>query len=125
MQEDRRSRRHWVSGLLSLVLLAGAAQTAWAHAILKESTPKPDSTVKGPALTILLRFNVRIDASRSRVRLLGPDGSVTTLGIAKQTAPDSLETTANGLKPGAYRLRWQVLASDGHMTSGEIPFTVN
>jgi len=29
-----------------------------------------------------------------------------------------------GLAAGAYRLRWQVLASDGHITRGEIPFTV-
>jgi methionine-rich copper-binding protein CopC len=28
------------------------------------------------------------------------------------------------LAAGAYRLRWQVLASDGHITRGEIPFTV-
>jgi methionine-rich copper-binding protein CopC len=28
------------------------------------------------------------------------------------------------LAPGDYRLRWQVLAYDGHITRGEIPFTV-
>jgi methionine-rich copper-binding protein CopC len=29
------------------------------------------------------------------------------------------------LLPGEYRLRWQVLASDGHITRGEIPFAVS
>jgi methionine-rich copper-binding protein CopC len=27
--------------------------------------------------------------------------------------------------PGAYKLQWQVLASDGHISRGEISFTVN
>lgn len=116
--------RYWVTAFLSLILL-GASQTAWAHAILLESTPKLNSTVKGPELAILLRFNVRIDGSRSRLHLVAPDGSMATLGLAKQPSPDSLKSTANGLKPGAYKLVWQVLASDGHMTHGEVLFTVN
>ena len=28
------------------------------------------------------------------------------------------------LTPGAHTLRWQVLAVDGHITRGEVPFTV-
>jgi methionine-rich copper-binding protein CopC len=27
--------------------------------------------------------------------------------------------------PGAYVLRWQVLAVDGHITRGDVPFTVS
>jgi methionine-rich copper-binding protein CopC len=28
------------------------------------------------------------------------------------------------LKPGAYKLQWQVLAPDGHITRGVVPFSV-
>jgi hypothetical protein len=28
------------------------------------------------------------------------------------------------LTPGVYVLRWQVLAIDGHITRGDVPFTV-
>ena len=42
------------------------ASLAAGHAILMESTPKHDSTVKGPDFAITLRFNVRIDAGRSQ-----------------------------------------------------------
>ena len=106
-------------------MAAGAAQVCWAHAILMESTPKLNSTVKGPDFDITLRFNVRIDGGRSRVRLSSPDGTVSTLTLASQSSPDSLQTHAAGLRPGTYKLQWQVLASDGHMSRGEIPFTVN
>jgi len=111
--------------LLWLLLVAAGGQVCWAHAILMDSTPKLNSTVKGSELHINLRFNVRIDGERSRVRLVAPDGTTATLTLASQSSPDTLETHAVGLKPGAYKLEWQVLASDGHMSHGEIPFTVN
>jgi methionine-rich copper-binding protein CopC len=113
------------SFLLILLLIAGAAQACWAHAILKESSPALNSTVKGPDVAISVRYNVRIDGGRSRLRLVAADGTSTALAIAAQASPDTLQSAAKGLKPGAYKLQWQVLASDGHISKGEIPFTVN
>ena len=110
---------------LAIILVTGFPQPAWAHAILMESKPALHSSVKGPDVAIWLRFNVRIDGSRSRVQLVVADGSLQTLALAKQSSPDILQSQANGLKPGAYRLLWNVLASDGHMSRGEVPFTVN
>lgn len=95
-----------------------------AHAILLESSPALKSSVSGPEVSLKLRFNVRIDAARSRLTLVDPDGVQQTLEIHGHGGPDTLTAEAKGLRPGAYRLRWQVLASDGHITRGEIPFTV-
>jgi len=116
------SRR--TSLLLTLLLVAGATQVCWAHAILMESTPKINSAVQGPDLDITLQYNVRIDGSRSRVLLVAPDGSSSALTIAGQPKPNILQMHASGLKPGAYKLQWKVLASDGHMSNGDVPFTV-
>jgi methionine-rich copper-binding protein CopC len=122
MQPGRRS-------FCALILLAPAAvflmaAPADAHAVLLESTPALKSAVTGPDVPVKLRFNVRIDALRSRLTLIRPDGSAQALEISKQTPADTLSAEATGLAAGAYRLRWQVLASDGHITRGEIPFTV-
>lgn len=105
-------------------MVAGTVQMAWAHAILRESTPKANSTVQGPDFAVNLRFNVRIDGSRSRLHLVAADGTSTQLSIDGQSSPDSLQGQAIGVKPGVYVLRWNVLASDGHMSKGDIPFTV-
>ena len=113
-----------LSILLTTILLTGFSQLAWAHAILMESKPALHSSVKGPDASVWLRFNVRIDGSRSRLRLVAPDGSQQTLPLVKQAQPDVLESQAAGLKPGAYKLQWQVLASDGHISRGEVAFTV-
>ena len=117
--------RRRIPASLLLLLVASATQVCWAHAILMDSSPKLNSTVKGPDFDINLRFNVRIDGGRSRVRLVAPDGTSSTLTLGNQASPDTLQTHAAGLKPGTYKLLWQVLASDGHMSKGEIPFTVS
>jgi copper resistance protein C len=112
------------SGLLFLLLLIALAMTSSAHAILVDSTPKLNSVVKGPEVAVNLTFNVRVDGKRSRIRLVAADGAVSTLTLDEQSRPDTLQTRAAGLKPGSYTLQWQVLASDGHISQGEIPFAV-
>ena len=123
--DDMKNRRR---NCLKLFVFAAAfsliAAAASAHAVLLESTPSLNGTVAGPDVPIKLRFNVRIDAGRSRLTLVGPAGSAQVLEISKDSSADVLVTHAAGLLPGEYRLRWQVLASDGHITRGEFPFTV-
>jgi copper resistance protein C len=121
------SRGLWTRVVFVLVAGTAAFLTAsplLAHAVLLESSPALKSSVTGPDVPLKLRFNVRIDAARSRLTLVDPDGTLQTLEIHGQDGPDTLSAQAKGLRPGAYRLRWQVLASDGHITRGEIPFTV-
>jgi len=121
----RPGRRNLCAIILFPALVAfWMVAPAAAHAVLLESNPPLKSAVSGPDVPIKLRFNVRIDAVRSRLTLIRPDGSAQALKISKQTPADTLLAEATGLAAGAYRLRWQVLASDGHITRGEIPFTV-
>jgi len=113
-----------ISGLRFVVLPAVLSVTLHAHAILASAVPAAGQVVQGPEVSIRLRFNSRIDGKRSRVLLVAPDGATSVLPVADQSAPDSLETAANKLKTGSYTIRWQVLANDGHITRGEIPFRV-
>jgi copper resistance protein C len=125
-REVMRPGRRYFCAFLLFAAAAGFLTVAPAagHAVLLESTPALKSAVTGPDVPIKLRFNVRIDALRSRLTLIRPDGSSQALEINKQTPADMLVASASGLAAGDYRLRWQVLASDGHITRGEIPFTV-
>ena len=111
-------------GIAGLAVLLAGGRFAEGHAILKESLPAPNATVGGPDVPILLKYNSRVDALRSKVQLLRPDNSVTDLPLEKQTAPDTLTAKATGLAPGEYKIQWQVLAPDGHITRGIVPFAV-
>jgi copper resistance protein C len=112
-----------LAALLILALTAAAVRLD-AHAVLKSSSPAAGSVVAGPDVPVTLTFNVRVDAARSRLELLMPDASTIPLPAGKQPSPDTLASKLSGLKSGAYTIRWQVLAPDGHISRGEIPFTV-
>ncbi|TCK74258.1 hypothetical protein C7378_1880 [Acidipila rosea] len=118
------SRGRVVSGLLAVALGVCFAPRAFAHAVLVNSTPRVDATVDEGQLSVDLKFNSRIDGARSRLYLAGPDGKVQMLKTAPSRSPDELTTKIATLPGGKYVIRWQVLASDGHITRGEIPFTV-
>ena len=109
------------------LLVAGVALLplpAAAHAIVISADPAVNAVVHAPSLPVVLRFNSRIDHERSRLTLLRADGSSRPLPLAPDSRPDTLTTKLDGLAPGQYRLRWQVLAVDGHITRGDIPFAV-
>jgi methionine-rich copper-binding protein CopC len=121
----RGQRGSKVAGwLLIAAVILFAATLVEGHAILKESRPAVNSKVSGPDVPIMLKYNVRIDAKLSKLQLQNPDNSVHDLTIDAQSSPDTLNSKATGLAPGAYKIRWQVLAPDGHITRGEVPFTV-
>jgi hypothetical protein len=99
-------------------------RAALAHAVLVQSTPTINATVEGPDVTISMKFSLRVDGARSTVLLSTDDGNSKPLAIDRQKAPDTLTTRAAKLSPGNYAIHWQVLATDGHVTRGEIPFRV-
>lgn len=108
-----------------LLLLFLITPSLHAHAILITASPKANQVVAGPDISVQLRFNSRIDAKRSRVTLIAGDGSKSPLLIENQTSPDMVVGQLKGLNPGLYVIRWQVLAVDGHITRGELPFQVH
>ena len=120
MQPSSLRRRAAFSLITGATLLPFPAA---AHAIIVSSDPPVDAVVR-PSLPVMLRFNSRIDRERSRLTLLRPDGSSQPLPLVPGAGPDTLAAKLDGLTPGRYRLRWQVLAIDGHISRGDIPFAV-
>jgi methionine-rich copper-binding protein CopC len=116
-----------------LCRLAALAASAWvvlwasptlAHAIIVEATPEVGAVLHAGAIDVRLRFNSRIDHHRSRLTVLDAVGKETPVKLDDTASADIVTAHISGLPPGEYRLRWQVLALDGHITRGDIPFTV-
>jgi methionine-rich copper-binding protein CopC len=114
----RLRRRGVLGGLVSL--LPGAAL---AHAILEDSRPPAGGAVPAGTVKLRFRYNSRVDRGRSRLTLTRPDRSQVVMPIDPDGPPDII-TTQIELPPGAYSVRWQVLAIDGHITRGDVAFTV-
>ena len=111
-------------GLSLVIVLLGQAGHALAHAIVIDSTPKAGSQLMAGPFEIAIRFNSRIDVSRSSLVILDAERRSTPLTVRPTNEPDLLQGMGPPLPPGQYRIRWQVLALDGHITRGDIPVTI-
>ena len=72
----------------------------------------------------MLEFNTRIDKTRSRVTVRSAQHAQALVGIDADDNPTRLSGQFFAPAPGKWILAWQVLARDGHITRGEIPFAV-
>ena len=115
--------RHRFMILLFITIGVFTSMSAIAHAILIDSTPKPNGTLPAGHVALVFKYNSKIDQGRSRLTLIKPDHSETVLLITTDNQPNVLSSSAD-LVPGAYIVRWQALALDGHLTRGDVPFTV-
>jgi methionine-rich copper-binding protein CopC len=118
----------WIRETKRPALLLAAAfsltSLAWAHAVLVHATPAPNATLHGPSTPILLQYNSRIDPTRSSLDLVDPHGHEQRLAIDPHSDANQLRSHADHLTQGDYTLRWQVLATDGHITRGVVSFAV-
>jgi copper resistance protein C len=126
MRRNTQMSKPWF--VAAIVVASGIALFAprilLAHALLVSSQPGVNSTVSGPEVAVLLKYNSRVDMEHSTLTLLDPDGKVEKVAIESEPAPGLLSAKLTGLVKGAYVLRWQVLAADGHITRGKVPFRV-
>jgi methionine-rich copper-binding protein CopC len=109
---------------LAVALLFLLPHAAFAHAVLVKSSPAQGASVKAGDVDITLTYNSRIDVLHSSLHLVGTDGKAQTLAVDAHAAPNLLVAKADGLSAGAYKLEWQVQATDGHITRGTVEFHV-
>lgn len=120
----RKTLRNLAVAVIMLAAPAMVPDTAFAHAVVVKAQPALDQQVASGPLAIRLEFNARIDKERSTLQLTAPDSSKSEIAIEPGGEPNVITATTGALAPGVYSLRWQVLAIDGHITRGDIPFTV-
>jgi len=107
------------------VLALSAPAIAAAHSLLLESTPAAGATLSEAPPRISLRFNNRIEKSLSSIRVLDDRGAPQPVTVlAAEGAADRLIATVATLAPGAWRIEWRVLSTDGHIVNGRFSFRV-
>jgi copper resistance protein C len=95
-----------------------------AHAIVVAAQPAMNSVVAPGEITIRLDFNSRVDSKRSGLMLQGPDRTEAVVALTPGSPPGVLAGRAEVKENGRWKLRWQVLSLDGHITRGEVDFSV-
>jgi putative copper export protein/methionine-rich copper-binding protein CopC len=111
------------SWLTAVVLLAGFPSAAGAHAYLERSAPLQGAELKESPTEIRLQFTEEIDAKLSQITLEddkgNPIGGQLSGGDAR-----SLIYKIPKLQSGVYKVKWQVLSVDTHVTEGSFRFSV-
>lgn len=96
-----------------------------AHSLLLESSPAAGATLNEGPPRISLRFNNRIEKKLSTIRVLDEHGAPRPVTmLISDGAADRLSATVPALTPGAWRVEWQVLSTDGHIVSGNFSFRI-
>ena len=120
--------------LTSAALLAGMLTLSASHAVadafhfgLTKSAPEAESTVPSPEEVRLWFTQVPQDNSVS-VRVVDAGGELVETSEPTSDASDgkivyvSIDHT---LAAGAYTVAWRGIGDDGHVVTGEIPFSVS
>jgi methionine-rich copper-binding protein CopC len=113
-----------MAGMLSAIAAAANVSVGAAHALVMNSIPAANGTVAAGNVHIVLTFNSRIDKKRSRVAVHSSDAQEAAVALISDNSENVLQGDVILERAGAYRIRWQVLSRDGHITRGIIPFAV-
>lgn len=112
--------------LAAAVVIASTPLGTAAHALLLEATPAPGATLTEAPAELYLRFNSKLEKRLSHVTLSTDKGQPVALPISgsRGEKPDRMVLPLGPLRPGAYLVRYKVLAVDGHITEGILRFSV-
>ena len=114
------------AAVLFLLVAPALAGRAIAHSLLERSDPRGDSTVKASPAQVRLWFTGAVESAYSRVEVLARQGQRVDIGetVVDAETRKSLTVPVPPLPPAEYRVRWRVLAVDGHVTEGKFTFRV-
>lgn len=120
-------RRLTLAGFVAAVAVLGLAAPAQAHNYYTDSTPgENDVLTTLPDEFVVTTNDNLLDLGAGNggflLETVGPEGLYYGDGCVTVNGPSVTTTAALG-PPGAYTLNWQVVSTDGHTESGEVPFT--
>ncbi|MDF2658018.1 MAG: copC [Paenibacillus sp.] len=113
-----------VCSFLVMLIVLGIAAPAGAHANLERSTPLQDAELKEPPGEIRIQYTENIDPKLSTITLEDENGAKVT-GELHSEKGNVLLYKVGKLDNGIYKVKWQVLSVDTHVTEGSFRFSIN
>src|SRR6266581_4250783 len=118
-------RWRFVPPALALVLLIAQPIQAEAHTFLVASSPAAGQRVLTSPQALQLEFTQRVVLGGSRVEIHSSAGTSVPTGALQRSAAGTVITAAlPRLASGTYRVTWQALSEDGHISTGAFVFGI-
>ena len=115
-------RRAFATIALLVLTLAATPSTAWAHAVLLETTPADGASFDTPPERVAVLFNEPIKLLFLRV--LNGEGRSLVPADTLISADERIEAPLPKLPAGTYVASYRVVSMDGHPIGGSIVFRV-
>jgi methionine-rich copper-binding protein CopC len=111
---------------LTLLLVAGGAWTARAHAFLDHAIPAVGSQVHSALSEVELWFTEKVEPALSRIQVFDADGHEVDRRDVRPDASNAaiLVVSLRPLNAGKYKVVWRVVSVDTHVTSGTFGFEI-
>ena len=110
------------AAVLATVGLAIGASPAWAHNVLKSTSPEDKATVAHAPSSVVLTFDEPAIAIGTKLVVTGPTGPV-QVGAPQLVDNTVTQNLQPGAPAGAYTVEWRITSADGHPISGVFAFT--
>ena len=108
-----------------VVALAASATPASAHAVLTKTSVRDRPVKADTATPVTLTFNSGIETGFAQVVLARRRARIARSTARAGDKPSDVVVDLPPLPPGAYALRYKVLAADGHVTESVFRFRVD
>ena len=105
----------------AMLVISGAA---FAHAMLKQSSPDAGSTVAEPPREVALTLSDNVEPAFSRIEVTDTGGARVDEGKLAVSG-NTMRVGLKPLSPGSYRVHWRAVSVDTHKTEGSFTFNVS
>ncbi len=117
-------KRTCVAIAVAVAALA-AVPSAYAHAILQQSTPSNNSVVRTSPSTVSLQFNEAVETAFGSIRVYDCGGGRVDSGKILRPSKSSVAVKiGRKLAQGTYTVTWRVISADSHPVAGAFVFNV-
>ena len=116
-----------VSALLAAgLVLVFSLPFAFAHAVLVKSSPAAGEVLPQDSLELHLTFTEALEPRFSTFKVEAVDGGdKAPVSVSFEERDKSVVLKLeNKLRPGSYKLHWNVVSTDTHRSEGELAFSV-
>ncbi|MCQ6276631.1 copper resistance protein CopC [Bacillus sp. V3B] len=105
--------------LCSLIFILTVPQGVFAHALLENATPAPDSQLKSSPKEIVLMFNERLERELYSIKVFNEHGDMVSNSKTEMSKDQKYIRQSLPILPnGNYAISYSVLSSDGHPIKG-------
>src|SRR4051812_10904740 len=112
-----------ITAASALVVALATPALVRAHAYPMIAMPADGAVLREPPREVRIQFTEGVETEFSQIVVKNAQGEILS-GKLRRLANDTIAVDVKPLRPGAYRVEWQVLSVDTHVTEGLLRFTV-